>query len=67
MKARTKLVAAAIFLLSTPLAAYADDASPTGHILSFVGGFAGGFLVALVACWLCKRFGSKNDTDSKRK
>jgi membrane protein DedA with SNARE-associated domain len=66
MKTETRLPAAFV-MLSAPLAAYADGAPPTGHILSFVGGFAGSFLGALVACWLCKRFGSKNDTDSKRK
>ena len=56
---------AAIFLLTTPLAAYAQPSSP--HILySFVGGAAGGFVGALFACWLCNRSRSKKDTDSKR-
>ena len=65
MKASLKLPAA-IVLLSAPLAAYADSAPSGGHILTFVSGFGGGFLGALLACWLCKRFGSKNDSDSKR-
>jgi membrane protein DedA with SNARE-associated domain len=65
MKMHTKLPAA-IVLLTTPLAVYAQQGEP--HILyALGGGFAGGFLGALFACLLCKRFGSKNDTDSKRK
>ena len=56
---------AAIFLLGTPLAAYAQPGGP--HILySFVGGAAGGFLGALAACWLCNRSRSKKDSDQKR-
>jgi hypothetical protein len=55
----------ALFLLATPLAAYAQPSSP--HIIySLVGGAAGGFLGALAGCWLCNRSRSKNDTDSKR-
>jgi hypothetical protein len=64
MKTATNLSAAV--LLATPLAAYAEG---TPHILlySFGGGFAGGLLGALLACWLCKRFfGSKAQTGSKR-
>lgn len=64
MKTHAKLPVT-ILLLTTPLAAYAEGAP---HILlySFGGGLAGGFFGALLACWLCKRFGSKNENDSKR-
>jgi NhaP-type Na+/H+ or K+/H+ antiporter len=56
---------AAIVLLATPLAAYAQTGGP--HIIySFVGGAAGGFVGAALACWLCNRSRSKNDSDSKR-
>jgi hypothetical protein len=55
---------AAVLLMATPLAAYAQGAP---HIIySFVGGAAGGFVGAALACWLCNRSRSKNDTDSKR-
>ena len=64
MNMQSKLPAA-ILLLVTPLAAYAQPAGP--HILySFVGGAAGGFVGALLACWLCNRSRSKKDTDAKR-
>jgi NhaP-type Na+/H+ or K+/H+ antiporter len=64
MNMKSKLPVA-IFLLAMPLAAYAQPGGP--HILySFVGGAAGGFAGALLACWLCNRSRSKNDTDSKR-
>ena len=66
MNMQTKLPAA-ILILTTPLAAYAQGAPHQVEFLyTFGGGAAGGFLGALLACWLCKRFGSKNDTDSKR-
>jgi hypothetical protein len=57
----------ALCLLATPLAAYADG---TPHIIlySFAGGAAGGFLGALLACWLCKRIrGSKDTTGSDQR
>lgn len=56
-----------VLLLATPLAAYADTVPPTHVLFALGGGFAGGFLGALVACWLCKRFGSRNDVNSKEK
>jgi hypothetical protein len=65
MKTGFKLPAAIAFL-STPIAAYADFPPGGIHTTLFISGFAGGFLGALFACWLWKRIGSKNDTDSKR-
>ena len=64
MKIPTQLPAAAL-LLTTPLAAYAQGAP---HILlySFGGGALGGFIGALLACWLCKRQQPKIDPDPKR-
>lgn len=65
MKTGNKLPAA-ILLLATPLAAFAEG---TPHIVLFAfgGGAAGGFLGALFACWLCKRIrGSKDQTDTKK-
>jgi len=64
MKSATKFPVA-ILLLTAPLAAYAESAPSTG-LYSLVGGFAGGLLGGLLACWLCKRFGSKNDRDPRK-
>jgi NhaP-type Na+/H+ or K+/H+ antiporter len=66
MKTQVKLPAT-ILLLTMPLAAYAQEGAPHILLYSFGGGLAGGFFGALLACWLCKRFGSKNDSDSKRR
>jgi membrane protein DedA with SNARE-associated domain len=64
MKMQTKLPAALV-LLTAPLAAYAQQGEP--HIIySLVASFAGGFLGAALACWLCNRSRSKNDADLKR-
>lgn len=58
---------AAIVLMATPLAAYADSVPGTGVLYSFGGGFAGGLIGALLACWLCKRGrGAKDQTDTKK-
>jgi membrane associated rhomboid family serine protease len=65
MKAGIKLPAS-ILMLATPLAAYADGIPNTGHVAAFVGGAVGGFVGALLACWLCNRSRSKKDGDSKR-
>jgi hypothetical protein len=64
MTVGTKLPASFI-LLMTPLAAYADG---TPHIVvySLVGSFVGGFLGAGLACWLCKRRGSRDETEPKK-
>lgn len=53
-------------MLAMPIAAYAESAPSIGEIYSLVGGFAGGFAGALVACWLCKRMGAKKGGDSNR-
>jgi NhaP-type Na+/H+ or K+/H+ antiporter len=56
-------------LLAAPVAAYAQPGGPhvVDALYTFGGGAAGGFLGALLACWLCKRFASKNDNDTKRR
>jgi len=68
MNVRTKLPGA-LLLLMAPLAACAQPSSP--HILEAlvggaIGGGVGGFFGALLACWLCKRMGSKKDRESSR-
>jgi len=66
MKTEVKLVNT-IMLLATPLAANAESILQLeDRIVLFGGGAAGGFLGALLACWLCKRFGSKNDRDPRK-
>ena len=60
----TDKLSVAMFLLATPLAAHASI--PDTGLFALVGGAAGGFVGALVACWLCKRFGSKNDRDPRK-
>ena len=56
---------AAVFLMATPLAAYADGA-PHIVVYSLVGSFVGGFLGAGLACWLCKRRTSRDETVAKK-
>ncbi len=52
---------------SAPLSAYADTIPHITLLYSFGGGFAGGLIGALLACWLCKRIReSKDRTDSKK-
>jgi len=53
------------FLLTTPLAAHAAAIPDTG-LYSLIGGAVGGFVGALVACWFCKRIGSKGDRDPRK-
>lgn len=66
MNTATKLPAVAL-LLTSPIAAYASEGIPHIEALyAFGGGALGGFFGALLACFLCKRMGSKNDRDSKR-
>jgi hypothetical protein len=65
MRLEMKL-ASAVVLLAAPLGAYAQGGAPHIELYALGGGAAGGFFGALLACWLCKRFGSKNDSDSKR-
>lgn len=57
MKLTIQLPSAALLLI-TPLAVCAQPSGP--HVVealyySFGGGLAGGFLGALLACWLCHR------------
>ena len=64
MKTSSRL-STAVVLFAVPVAAYAETAPVTG-LYSFVGGFAGGLVGGLLACWLCKRMGSKNDKDPRK-
>jgi len=65
MRFDIRLPAAAALLV--PFAASAaTEGAPQVFLFALGGGAAGGFLGALLACWLCKRMGSKNDRDSKR-
>lgn len=58
---------AAIIVMMAPLAAHAQGGAPHIVLYALGGGFAGGLLGALLACWLCKRFcGSKDQADTKR-
>jgi hypothetical protein len=60
-------VPATILLLTAPALAYAQHGAPHIELYALGGGFAGGLIGALLACWLCKRFGgSKDRTDPKR-
>jgi hypothetical protein len=54
-------------LMASPTAAFALESDPGGAIVySFVGGAAGGFLGALLACWLCCRRRAKDDAAVKK-
>jgi hypothetical protein len=66
MKAGIQVQAAGLLTLM-PFAARASETVP--HIVALYalgGGAAGGFLGALIACWLCKRMTSKKDRDSNK-
>jgi hypothetical protein len=65
MKTEIKLPAALLLLMS-PLAANAIEGTPHIELFAFGGGALGGFLGALVACWLCNRMRSKSDKDSQK-
>jgi len=69
MKQETKLLVTGA-LMAPAFSAYAQGGAPGGSVTWIVAGaaFAGGFLGALLACWLaCKRDrGSKDDRDSKK-
>jgi len=65
MRATTSLSTAALMAM-LPVAAYAQGGAPHILLYSFGGGFAGGLLGALLACWLCKRRPSQDITDLKR-
>ena len=65
----TEKIAVLAMLLVGPATAFAQpEGAPGGTVLfSFVGGAVGGFLGALLACWLCnRRRESKDTTDLKR-
>jgi hypothetical protein len=66
MRTGIKLPTAAL-LAAMPLVAYAatDGAPHTFFLAAAAGGAVGGFLGALLACWLCKRRGS-HTPDSKK-
>jgi len=65
MKVDIKLPAA-MALLAPVAASAATEGAPELFFFALGGGAVGGFLGALLACWLCKRMSSKNDRDSKR-
>lgn len=56
----------AALVLLTPLAASATEGAPQVFFYALGGGAAGGLIGALLACWLCNRRKSKNDSDSKK-
>lgn len=50
-----------------PVAASAATEGPVEvFFYAAAGGALGGLLGALLACWLCKRGGSKNDRDPRK-
>ncbi|HUG23904.1 hypothetical protein [Piscinibacter sp.] len=65
MKMKTRLPAA-MLLLTAPVVAYAQGTG-VPHILFAAagGGFVGGLLGALLACWLCNR--RRDDNDMKKR
>jgi hypothetical protein len=64
---RPHQLAAAALIMAAPLSAYAQGAPHTGAFLySFGGGLLGGLIGALLACWLCKRRGSHDDTAARK-
>ena len=66
MRTGIKLPTVAV-LAAMPLVAYAaTDGAPHTFFLAAAGGAVGGFLGALMACWLCKRMSSKKDGTSDR-
>jgi len=67
MKIESK-IPAAVALLTAPLAAHAETIPHIDAYFALGGGFVGGFLGALLACWLCKRMGSgRGDSDPKKR
>ena len=54
-------------LMAAPATTFALEVEPGGLVAySFVVGAAGGFIGALLACWLCKRRRAKDDTGVKK-
>jgi NhaP-type Na+/H+ or K+/H+ antiporter len=65
MKVDIKLPVALATLM--PAAAFAVTEGPVEvFFYAAAGGAVGGLLGALLACWLCKRMGSKNDKDPRK-
>jgi hypothetical protein len=65
MRANIRLPAAMVLL--APLAASAaTEGAPQVFLFALAGGAVGGFVGALLACWLCKRRGSQDGNDPKR-
>lgn len=61
MKTENKFATAATLLVA-PIAAFAaTDGAPHIELYALAGGAAGGFMGALLACWLCKRRSSCKD------
>jgi hypothetical protein len=65
MRSEFKLPAIGL-LLTAPMAAHAEVLPHIEALYAFGGGALGGFFGALIACWLCKRMGSKNDRDPRK-
>ncbi|HJV61222.1 MAG TPA: hypothetical protein VJ743_09740 [Albitalea sp.] len=61
MRTGTKRSGAAVILVA-PIAAYAQSGAPHIELYAFGGGLLGGLIGALLACWLCKRLGAKQET-----
>ena len=54
-------------LMSAPATSFALEGDPGGIVAySFIGGAAGGFVGALLACWLCCRRRAKDDAAVKK-
>ena len=66
MKTANQLATATLLL--APLAAYAQGGAPHIVLYSLGGGFAGGFLGSLLACWFCcrRQRGTVPPTDTKK-
>jgi len=65
MTVKFRLPVAAVLLIPT-MALAKTEGAPDVFLYALGGGAAGGFLGALLACWLCKRMRSKSDRDSER-
>lgn len=60
---KTEKFAIWIAMMASPSAAFALESDPV--VYSFIGGAAGGFLGALLACWLCCRRRDQRVNDPK--
>ena len=58
----------ALALLTSPLAAHAETIPHIEALYAMGGGFLGGLVGGLLACWLCKRGrGGRDESDTKRR